>query len=340
MVKRKVGFGIIGTGNIAKFHADCIEKIEGSSLLGVVSKTETRAKEISKLFNCSVFFELEKLLEIPEIDIVCVCNESGLHGETISKIAKAGKNVLCEKPLETTVDKINKIERVLESSHIKLGCVFQNRENPEYIKLKNYLDSGALGKVLLCQSTINWYRSPKYYEDSWRGTIGMDGGAALINQGIHTVDLIINLMGEVSEVSGYIDTLYHKIEGEDIGIASLKFKSGALGTLSFGTSLYPGEPESISIYGTKGSIYFSGGKIISSTVDKINNHLITNKTDLGSGASDPMAISDQLHISTIKNMINVILNDEKPKVDIYEAKKSVTLINAIYQSKGNRIVIN
>ena len=99
---------------------------------------------------------------------------------------------------------------MLESSHIKLGCVFQNRENPEYIKLKNYLDSGVLGKVLLCQSTINWYRSPKYYEDSWRGTIGMDGGAALINQGIHTVDLIINLMGEVSEVSGYIDTLITK----------------------------------------------------------------------------------------------------------------------------------
>ena len=340
MAKRKVGFGIIGTGNIAKFHADCIEKIEGAYLLGVVSKTETRAKEISKFFNCSIFFELEKLLEIPEIEIICVCNESGLHGETIDKIAKAGKNILCEKPLEITVDKINKIERVLESSHVKLGCVFQNRENPEYIKLKNYLDSGALGKVLLCQSTINWYRSPKYYEDSWRGTIGMDGGAALINQGIHTVDLIINLMGEVSEVSGYIDTLYHKIEGEDIGIASLKFKSGALGTLSFGTSLYPGEPESISIYGTKGSIYFSGGKIISSTVDKINNHLIANKTDLGSGASDPMAITDQFHISTIKNMINVILNDEKPKVDIYEAKKSVTLINAIYQSKGNRIVIN
>ena len=89
---------------------------------------------------------MEKLLEIPEIDIVCVCNESGLHGETISRIVKAGKNILCEKPLETTVDKINKIERVLESSHIKLGCVFQNRENPEYIKLKNYLDSGALGK--------------------------------------------------------------------------------------------------------------------------------------------------------------------------------------------------
>jgi predicted dehydrogenase len=157
----------------------------------------------------------------------------------------------------------------------------------------------------------------------------MDGGAALINQGIHTIDLMLDLMGEVSEVSGFIDTLYHDIEGEDLGVASFKFKSGALGTLSFGTSLFPGEPESISIYGTKGSICFTGGKIISSTVDNINNQLITNKTNLGSGASDPMAISDQLHISAIKNMINVILKDEKPKVDINEAKKSVAFINAI-----------
>ena len=335
-----VGFGIVGTGNIAKIHAECIEKIDNANLLGIVSKSETRAKEVRQLYSCTVFSDIESLLKIPEVDIVCICNESGLHGATISKVAKAGKNILCEKPLETTIERIDLIEAVVKSSGIKIGCVFQNRENPEYIKLKNYFDSGILGRVLLCQATINWYRSPKYYEDSWRGTIAMDGGAALINQGIHTVDLIIDLMGEVSEASGYTDTLYHKIEGEDIGIASLKFKSGALGTLSFGTSLYPGEPESISIYGTKGSISFSGGKIISSTVDKINNQLIANETNIGSGASDPMAIGVQFHISVIKNMINVILNYEKPNVDINEAKKSVALINAIYQSKGNKVEIN
>ena len=176
---------------------------------------------------------MESLLEIPEIEVVCVCNESGLHGETIARIAKAGKNILCEKPLETTIEKIDQIAEVVKSSGIKLGCVFQNRENPEYIKLKNYFDSGILGKVLLCQATINWYRPPNYYKNSWRGTLSMDGGAALINQGIHTIDLMLDLMGEVSEVSGFIDTLYHDIEGEDLGVASFKFKSGALGTLSF-----------------------------------------------------------------------------------------------------------
>jgi predicted dehydrogenase len=339
-LEKKVGFGIIGTGNIAKFHADCIEKINNANLLGVVSKSESRANEVRQLYNCSVFSDMESLLEIPEIDLVCVCNESGLHGETIARIAKAGKNILCEKPLETTIVKIDQIAEVVKSSGIKLGCVFQNRENPEYIKFKNYIDSGLLGKILLCQTTINWYRPPSYYEDSWRGSISMDGGAALINQGIHTVDLMLDLMGNVSELSGFIDTVYHDIEGEDLGVASLKFKSGALGTLSVGTSLLPGEPESITIYGSLGNISFNGGKINSSSIESINNQLNANNNDLGSGASDPMAIGDQFHISTIENMIDVILKKCKPRVDINEAKKSVALINAIYRSKGNKIKLN
>ena len=102
-MEKKVGFGIIGTGNIAKFHADCIEKIDNANLLGVVSKSETRAKEVCKLYDCPVFSDIESLLEIPEVDIVCICNESGLHGATISKVAKARKNILCEKTLATTI---------------------------------------------------------------------------------------------------------------------------------------------------------------------------------------------------------------------------------------------
>lgn len=338
-VEKNIGFGIIGTGNIAKFHADCIEKIDNADLLGVVSKSATRAREVRQLFNCTVFSDLETLLEIPEIDVVCVCNESGLHGATIARIAQAGKNILCEKPLETTVEKIDKIAEVVKSSGIKLSCVFQNRENPEYIKLKNYIHSGELGKILLCQTTINWYRPPSYYMDSWRGTLSMDGGAALINQGIHTIDLMLDLMGEVSEVSGFIDTLHHEIEGEDIGVATMRFESGALGTLSGGTSMFPGEPESLIIYGTLGNIRFSGGKIISSSIESINKQLIANNNNPASGASDPMAISDQFHIAAINHMIDVILFNKTPKVDIDEAKKSVALINAIYKSNGNKIKI-
>ncbi len=339
-MERNLGFGIIGTGNIAKLHANCIEKIDKARLLGVLSKTETRANQVTEYFNCPVFWDIEKLLFHPDIDIVCVCNESGLHGATIARIAKAGKHILCEKPLETNIEKIEQIETTVKYSGIKLGCVFQNRENPEYRKLKSYIVSGTLGKILLCQISINWYRPPSYYEASWRGTNNLDGGAALINQGIHTIDLMLDLMGEVNEISGFVDTLRHEIEGEDLAVASLKFKSGALGTLSASTALFPGEPESISIYGTLGNISFSGGKITSSTLASIQQELSNLDNQPGSGASDPMAITDQFHIAVIMDMMYAVVYDKTPKVNIDQAKKSVALINSIYKSKGNSIKNN
>ena len=339
-MKKKIGFGVIGTGNIAKFHAQCIDKIPNAKLLGVLSKTESRALDIAVNFRAPVFWEIEKLLSHPEIDVICVCNESGLHGATIAKIAKAGKHILCEKPLETTVEKIDRIAEVVKSTGIQLACVFQNRENPEYKKLKTFVESGSLGKILLCQTSINWYRPPTYYEGSWRGTKALDGGAALINQGIHTIDLMLDLMGEVALVSGLVDTLHHQIEGEDVAVAALKFKSGALGTLSGGTALFPGEPESITIYGTLGNVVFRGGKIVSSTVSSIHKALTASDEDPGSGASDPMAITDQFHIAAIEDFMDAIRHDRVPKVNIDEAKKSVALINAIYQSKGNGAKLN
>ena len=339
-MEKKIGFGIIGTGNIAKFHADCIEKITDAHLFGVLSKSKSRAQQVAKDYKCPVFWEMEKLLSQQEIDVICVCNESGLHGTTIAEIAKAGKHILCEKPLETTVDKIDRIAAVVKSSGVQLGCVFQNRENPEYKKFKNYIESGSLGKILLCQTSINWYRPPTYYKSSWRGTKALDGGAALINQGIHTIDLMLDLMGEVILVGGIVDTLHHQIEGEDVAVASLKFKSGALGTLSGGTALYPGEPESITIYGTLGNIVFRGGKIVSSTVESIHQALRESDENPGSGASDPMAITDQFHIAAIKDIIDAIRFNRSPRVNIDQAKKSVALINAIYQSQGNSVELN
>lgn len=339
-VERKVGFGIIGTGNIAKFHANCIEKISNAQLLGVLSKSENRAQQLADHFHCPVFWEMDQLLAVAGIEVICICNESGLHGATIEQVAKAGKNILCEKPLEITVQKIDQITEVVNHSGVKLGCVFQNRENPEYQKLKGYVREGVLGKLLLCQTGINWYRPPGYYENSWRGTHVMDGGAAFINQGIHTIDLMLDLMGDLSEVSGFIDTLHHAIEGEDVGVAALKFKSGALGTLSCGTALFPGEPEYITLYGSSGNVCFRGGKIVSSSIDSIHRELNAFQNETGTGASDPMAISDQFHIEVIKDMIDAVTHDKAPMVNTNEAKKSVALINAIYQSKGNRIKLS
>jgi predicted dehydrogenase len=334
-LEKQIGFGIIGTGNIAKLHARCIEAMPNAKLLGIVSKTKSRAEAVQESFSSPLLWEMDQLLNISGLEIVCVCNESGLHLETISKIAKYGINILCEKPLEITTDRIDAISNIIKEYNVKLGCIFQNRMNPEFIQLKKILADGLLGKILLVQTSINWYRSSEYYEDSWRGTKKIDGGATFINQGIHTIDLMINLIGEVQEISGFIDTLHHNIEGEDVGVASFRFKSGVLGTLSGGTSLYPGEPESIGIFGTLGNIQFKGGQIVSSSISKINDLLNIKEDSNGSVASDPMAIGDQFHIDSIRNMIEAVKDGKEPLVGVNEARKSVAFINALYRSKGN-----
>ena len=334
-MEKQIGFGIIGTGNIAKLHARCIEAIPYAKLLGVVSKTKSRAESVQEYFSSPVFCEIDQLLKTPDLEIVCVCNESGHHLETISKIAKYGINILCEKPLEITTDRIDTISKIIKEHNVKLGCVFQNRMNPEFIQLKKILAEGLLGKILLVQTSVNWYRSSEYYEDSWRGTKEIDGGATFINQGIHTIDLIINLIGEVVEISGFIDTLHHNIEGEDVGVASFRFKNGALGTLSGGTALYPGEPESIGVFGTLGNVQFEGGQIVSSSLPEINGLLNIKGDSNGSGASDPMAIGDQFHIDSITNMIAAVKDEKEPLVGVNEARKSVAFINALYRSEGN-----
>ena len=344
-MEKKFGFGIIGTGNIAKFHADCIEKIPNAILFWVLSKSQSRADQVAKNYKCPVFWEMEKLLSHPEIDIICVCNESGLHGATIAKIAKAGKHILCEKPLETTVEKIDRIAEVVKSTGIQLACVFQNRENPEYKKLKTFIESGSLGKILLCQLSINWYRPPTYYEGSWRGTKALDGGAALINQGIHTIDLLLYLAGPVKRVSASMALLTHEnIEVEDTAVAILEFENGARGVIQGSTSCWSstGHPAEIQICGSEGSAFLSDEsfrvwdfKTINDQDDFVKNNLM-QRAKVGLGANDPNAINNVGHLRNFENVIHALENDTTPLISGAEAIKSVQLICAIYESANNQ----
>ena len=330
-----IGFGIIGTGNIAKIHSDCINQIEGATLHGVLTNSKKRKKEIFKIFKTKVYQNIDDFLENSKISIVCICNESGKHGKTIEKVANAKKNILCEKPLEINLERIEKIERIINKNKILLGCVFQNRFNPQYVKLKQIIETGKLGKLLLVNAQVNWYRSPEYYKNSWRGTKELDGGAAFINQAIHTIDLVIDLMGEVKNVSGFIDTLLHDIEGEDIGVASIRFKNNALGTISVGTLFNPGFPEKIEIYGTKGNFIFQGGKIIKLELIGKKNKFKSKVNELNSSSSDPIAIGTELHKAVILDMINSVKTKSSPFIDINKSKPSIKLINEIYKFSEN-----
>lgn len=333
----KLGIGIVGSGAIAKVHAACIQAEPNTYLAGILTRNKKNTAAIAAEFNTVVFTNPKAFYKQAELEAVCICNESGRHGESIAEAFQANKHVLCEKPLETSLPKIDIILDQLKKTSLKLGVVFQNRINPAYKEFKSAIQSGKLGTILLVNTQINWYRDANYYQSrNWRGTLGLDGGAALINQGIHTLDLLLDLMGDVEEVGAKIDTKVHDIEGEDLAVAHLRFKNGSLGTLSAGTCLYPGYPESISVFGTKGSMVFEGGLIQSCSLP---NWKSITKTNSNQGSQNAKVNSIELHQAVLNDFVHAVLEDKQPLVNINTARKSVELIQTIYQASNTNQII-
>lgn len=333
---KQFGFAIIGTGSIVNTYVKCLEELDGSGkakLVAMFTKSPERVTDVEAQFGVRAYADLDDFLSQPDIDVVCICNESGNHGEAIMAAAKAGKHVLSEKPLEVTPEKIDEIIAICNENDIKLGCVLQNRCGTEYKAMHEAVKKDKLGKLLMGNAHINWYRSSEYYaKNPWRGTLKLDGGAAFMNQGIHTIDLLLNLMGPVASVNGKVKTMVHNIEGEDVGTAMVSFGNGAMGVITGGTALYPGYLERVEVYGEKGSIIMEGGKIVQWNVQDYPKPSFTQIGSTGSGASDPTAITHLNHKEVIEDMIASIQNDRTPMVDGVEAKKAVEAITAIYQS--------
>lgn len=338
----KLGIGIIGTGSIAKTYSKCISEIADVHLVAMFSKSESRLADIEKQFNVPVFFNLKEFLVQDRIDLVIVCNESGNHGEAIKNAALAGKHVLCEKPLEVTPEKVDAAIEVCKAQNVILGCVFQNRCTTDFRTLLEAVEAGLLGKLVMGNAHINWFRSKEYYANNpWRGTFQFDGGAAFMNQGIHTIDLLLKVMGPVHSVFGNVKTMVHDIEGEDVGSAIVDFKNGAIGAITGGTSLFPGYPERLEIYGKKGSVIMQAGKITDWNVENVVEPISTLHTDTKSGAADPTRIGHLNHKIVLQDMLDAILEKRPPMVDGFEAKKSVALITALYLSskEGKKILL-
>ncbi|KKK54685.1 hypothetical protein LCGC14_3082210, partial [marine sediment metagenome] len=283
----KINIGIVGTGSIVNTYKKCIDELAEGELVALYTKSASRKESAEKAFGVPVFDTMDEFLQ-NDIDLVCVCNESGRHGEAIKAAASAGKHVLCEKPLETTPHKIDEVIAFCKAKNVKLGCTLQNRCGEDYQRVVEAVGSGKLGKLVMGNAHINWYRDEKYYDDSkWKGTMAFDGGAALINQGIHTIDLLLHIMGSVTSVFGKVSTLVHNIEGEDVGAGILNFQNGAIGTITAGTALFPGYPERIEIYGEMGSILMEGGSIKAWNIKDTPTFEPTSNADKGSRAADP-----------------------------------------------------
>ena len=337
-----IGFGIIGTGAVVAHHIKSIRELGQCRLVALSSSSAERASLAASKYSTRVYSDYRELLKSPEIDAVIICTASGNHLEPCLAAAKAGKHVLVEKPLEVTMERSDQMISACALARVKLGCIFQNRFAADYQKVKSMVENGQLGKLTLANAYIKWYRPDSYYQTSqWKGTISGDGGAALINQGIHTIDLLLDCAGSVERVFSKVRTVYHNIEGEDLGVALLQFKNGALGTIEASTSAYPGYPERLEIFGTAGSVVLEGGKLTAQSIKGSDLTIGIGSQPTASGAADPNAIGHQLHKQQIKDFVQAILEDRPPLIDGKEGRKALELIMSIYESSklGKEILL-
>lgn len=335
-----VGFGIIGTGMISRFHARALDDIRGAQVVACFDRAPERAEAFAREIGCAAYSSLDEMLADPSVDAVSITTPSGSHMEPAVAAARAGKHVIIEKPLEVTLKKCDKIINACEKHGVKLSTIFQSRFHESSLNLKKAVDQKRFGRLTLGDAYVKWWRSQEYYDSgAWRGTWELDGGGALMNQAIHTVDLLTWVMGPVVEVKAMTATLAHeRIEVEDVAVATLRFENGALGVIEASTAVNPGYLKRIELHGTEGSAILEEEDIKAWDFAKKRRSdaailkAMQSSKSTGGGAADPAAIGHHGHALQFRDFVKAINNDSTPAIDGPEGRRSVEIILAIYKS--------
>lgn len=329
-----INFGIIGCGVIAPYHARALEKIEGVKLKAVCDIVKEKAESMAKQFHVEKIYDnYNDLLADKEIDAVCVCVPSGLHGEISIAALAAEKHVICEKPMEITKEKLNEVVAASKKSNKKFACVFQRRMQPIPMKVKAALESGVFGNPLMASAYLKYYRTKEYYESAgWRATWEFDGGGALMNQGVHGVDLISWFMGGIDKIFGVARTQMHHISVEDAAVCTVKYKNGAIGVIECSTCVYPAQDTRFEIHCENGSIIFSDKGLLLWELKDGNKETAKTAEEEIDMKNNPQAIGPLSHLPVMKNFVDSIVEDKKPAVTPEEGRCAVDTILAIYES--------
>ena len=334
------GFAIVGAGVIAPFHARAISELPNARLVGFVDLRGERAAALGEAFAVEHSTDIGELLARADVDVVCVCVPSGTHAEVGVQAAEAGKHLVVEKPIDVTLEAADRLIAACRASGVKMTVISQHRYDRGVRRLRELLDSGRLGRPILGDAVVKWYRTQEYYDSGgWRGTWELDGGGCLMNQGVHYVDLLQWMMGPVESVSAHFATAAHEIEVEDLVVAALRFRSGALGSLEASTAVYPGLPERLEVTGTGGTVIVEAGSVkVCELKDEKGEtspygaKRIGTTEDDQSGAGDPAAISHVGHRDQISEFLRVIDTGDEPALSGEEGRKPLEIILAVYES--------
>lgn len=326
--------GLIGGGNISETHARAALAIPGVTIAAIYGTNSEKVARLSHDFKAKPYDDFDAVLAHRPMDLVILGSPSGLHAEQGIAAARRGIHVLTEKPIDISTQRAEALIVSADKANVKLGVIFQDRLKPDIRRLKQWIDSGVLGKPLLVDARVKWYRPPEYYSASkWRGTFALDGGGALINQGIHTVDLLVWLLGDVACVQARTATLLHNIEAEDTALALLDFANGARGTLLATTTAYPGYARRVEITGTEGTVILEHDRIIAAS-------LCNPPPDVAEAApvdTNPSATSAAVtdfrgHQAILEDFLAAIQQDRVPVCDGREGRRSLALVESIYGS--------
>ncbi|HEU5198063.1 MAG TPA: Gfo/Idh/MocA family oxidoreductase [Ktedonobacterales bacterium] len=342
--KHPIGFAIVGAGMVAHYHAEAIAQTPGAQLVAIHRADPARAAETEARYGVPCESSYAALLARSDVEVVCICTPSGLHAEQTMAAASAGKHVLVEKPMALTLADADAMMHACRQSGVLLGVAFQRRTDPGFVAAQSAIAAGALGRLVLGCVTVPYLRTQDYYDSAaWRGTWTLDGGGALMNQGIHLLDLLLWYLGDVAEVQAQMTTLAHAIEVEDCLSATLRFRNGALGSVVATTAAAPGYPHRVEVYGQRGGMQMEGEQIArweSESLPHVSGVTVASPGTAAAGAgSSPRGISQEGHRRLIADIVNAVRENRQPVVPGEEGRRSLALTLAIYQAArtGQRV---
>jgi UDP-N-acetyl-2-amino-2-deoxyglucuronate dehydrogenase len=340
----KHGFGIVGAGVIATTHAQAIAALPNAHLVAVTDVLPDAARAYAGKYGCAAEPDLAALLARDDVEVVTVCVPSGLHAEVGVQAAAAGKHLVVEKPIDVTLAAADKLITAAQAAGVALTVISQHRFDAGLVELRRLLDDGALGALVLGEAKTKWYRTQEYYDSAdWRGTLAFDGGA-LLNQGVHYVDLLRWCMGPVAEVTAMSATSSHRMEAEDTALALLRFTSGALGTIVASTAVYPGFAQQLEITGTNGTVIIEDGDIARADLRTGGYGRGGERRESAepTAAADPALTGVASHAAQIADLLTAIEQGRQPQVSAESARDALEIVNAVYESarEGRPVVLS
>jgi predicted dehydrogenase len=325
------GIAVIGSGSIADQHLGALREIPHAKLVGVYSRSADKAKKVGEREKCRWTTDYKDLLRDPAVDIVDIVTSSGSHGPITQEALDAGKHVLVEKPMAMTSAEADRLVALAKSKGLTLGVVSQRRFEDQHEAVKKVVDSGAIGRLLLVEVSCPYFRDQAYYDSAdWRGKIATDGGA-IMNQGIHSVDLMLWFAGPAKTVTGKTATQTHRMEAEDLALAIVTFENGAFGTIMASTSIQPGFTPCLNLYGEKGSIKLDGANITHWTVPGVPKPEFA-APQASAAVRGPLLASHQMHLRQILDVLAAIEEKRTPRVSGEDGRRAVKLIEGLYAS--------